>query len=200
MLAYHLVFALAVLFIPPNHLHPQCDRHLLPTLPLLPPLPPRCRLCLPRDPHLHLCALASRQRRLRARASLRHRHHGQEQATAPGPHRHDLHARRLLLLLRPMRHRVVCSSRPPLSRRGGGGGSLGLELSSRLLVGAVLVCILACIHLLGLLVGSKKYYACKAFHNQQIDRMAPYEYLGGYLGEYVPLNSNIQMENLELGA
>ncbi|KAL6853822.1 hypothetical protein ACP4OV_019851 [Aristida adscensionis] len=79
-------------------------------------------------------------------------------------------------------------------------GSLGLALPGRLLVGAVLVCVLVCVNLLGLLVQSVFYYACKAFHNQQIDRAALYEHLGGYLGEYVPLKSNIQMENLETGA
>ncbi|XP_066309839.1 uncharacterized protein [Miscanthus floridulus] len=75
-------------------------------------------------------------------------------------------------------------------------GSFGLALPGRLLVGAVLVCVLVCVNLLGLLVQSVFYYACKAFHNQQIDRTALYEHLGGYLGEYVPLKSNIQMENL----
>ncbi|KAJ1285813.1 hypothetical protein BS78_03G306300 [Paspalum vaginatum] len=79
-------------------------------------------------------------------------------------------------------------------------GSFGLALPGRLLVGAVLVCILVCVNLLGLLVQSVFYYACKAFHNQEIDRTALYEHLGGYLGEYVPLKSNIQMENLEIGA
>ncbi|NP_001143915.2 uncharacterized protein LOC100276723 [Zea mays] len=75
-------------------------------------------------------------------------------------------------------------------------GSFGLALPGRLLVGAVLLCVLVCVNLLGLLVQSVFYYACKAFHNQQIDRTALYEHLGGYLGEYVPLKSNIQMENL----
>jgi hypothetical protein len=79
-------------------------------------------------------------------------------------------------------------------------GSFGLALPGRLLVGAVLVCVLVCVNLLGLLVQSVFYYACKAFHNQEIDRSALYEHLGGYLGEYVPLKSNIQMENLEVGA
>ncbi|CAO1946286.1 unnamed protein product [Urochloa humidicola] len=79
-------------------------------------------------------------------------------------------------------------------------GSFGLGLPGRLLVGSVLVCVLVCVNLLGLLVQSVFYYACKAFHNQQIDRSALYEHLGGYLGEYVPLKSNIQMENLEVGA
>ncbi|KAG8055102.1 hypothetical protein GUJ93_ZPchr0001g29786 [Zizania palustris] len=76
-------------------------------------------------------------------------------------------------------------------------GSLGLSLPGRLLVGSVLVSVLVCANLLGLLVQSVFYYACKAFHNQQIDRSALYEHLGGYLGEYVPLKSNIQMENLD---
>nr|ACG41450.1 hypothetical protein [Zea mays] len=75
-------------------------------------------------------------------------------------------------------------------------GSFGLALPGRLLVGAVLVCVLVSVNLLGLLVQSVFYYACKAFHSQQIDRTALYEHLGGYLGEYVPLKSNIQMENL----
>ncbi|EAZ13845.1 hypothetical protein OsJ_03769 [Oryza sativa Japonica Group] len=76
-------------------------------------------------------------------------------------------------------------------------GSLGLSLPGRVLAGAVLVSVLVCVNLLGLLVQSVFYYACKAFHNQQIDRSALYEHLGGYLGEYVPLKSNIQMENLD---
>jgi hypothetical protein len=70
-------------------------------------------------------------------------------------------------------------------------------LPGRVLAGAVLVSVLVCVNLLGLLVQSVFYYACKAFHNQQIDRSALYEHLGGYLGEYVPLKSNIQMENLD---
>jgi hypothetical protein len=75
-------------------------------------------------------------------------------------------------------------------------GSLGLSLPGKILVGAVMVCILVIVNLLGLLVQSVFYYACKAYHNQQIDRTQLYEHLGGYLGEYVPLKSNIQMENL----
>lgn len=75
-------------------------------------------------------------------------------------------------------------------------GSLGLSMPGRVLAGAVLVSVFVCVNLLGLLVQSVFYYACKAFHNQQIDRTALYEHLGGYLGEYVPLKSNIQMENL----
>lgn len=75
-------------------------------------------------------------------------------------------------------------------------GSLDMSLAGRILIGALLVSVLVCVNLLGLLVQSVFYYACKAYHNQQIDRTALYEHLGGYLGEYVPLKSNIQMENL----
>jgi hypothetical protein len=75
-------------------------------------------------------------------------------------------------------------------------GSLGLTLPVKILVGAVMVSLLVIANLLGLLVQSVFYYACKAYHNQEIDRTALYEHLGGYLGEYVPLKSNIQMENL----
>lgn len=90
--------------------------------------------------------------------------------------------------------------RAAVVKGSGEEGSFGLGLPGRLLVGAVLVCVLVCVNLLGLLVQSVFYYACKAYHNQQIDRTALYEHLGGYLGEYVPLKSNIQMENLEMGA
>ncbi|XP_040376244.1 uncharacterized protein LOC102710070 [Oryza brachyantha] len=87
--------------------------------------------------------------------------------------------------------------RAAVVKRHGEEGSLGLSLPGRVLIGAVLVSVLVCVNLLGLLVQSVFYYACKAFHNQQIDRSALYEHLGGYLGEYVPLKSNIQMENLD---
>ncbi|KAF7031165.1 hypothetical protein CFC21_042536 [Triticum aestivum] len=75
-------------------------------------------------------------------------------------------------------------------------GSLDMSLAGRIGVGALLVSVLVCVNLLGLLAQSVFYYACKAYHNQEIDRTALYEHLGGYLGEYVPLKSNIQMENL----
>ncbi|EMS52950.1 hypothetical protein TRIUR3_05285 [Triticum urartu] len=104
-------------------------------------------------------------------------------------------------------------------------GSLDMSLAGRVGVGALLVSVLVCVNLLGLLaqsvfyyackayhnqeidrtalyehlggyLGDVFYYACKAYHNQEIDRTALYEHLGGYLGEYVPLKSNIQMENL----
>ncbi|XP_019170256.1 PREDICTED: uncharacterized protein LOC109165782 [Ipomoea nil] len=68
---------------------------------------------------------------------------------------------------------------------------------SRILVGGFLVGVLVIVNLVGLLVQSVFYYVCKSYHNQGIDKTALYDHLGGYLGEYVPLKSSIQMENLD---
>uniref|UniRef100_A0ACD5WG44 Uncharacterized protein n=1 Tax=Avena sativa TaxID=4498 RepID=A0ACD5WG44_AVESA len=75
-------------------------------------------------------------------------------------------------------------------------GSFGLSVPGKILVGALMVSVLVIVNLLGLLVQSVFYYACKAFHNQQIDRTQLYVHLGDYLGEYVSLKLSIQMENL----
>ncbi|XP_078437183.1 uncharacterized protein LOC144707808 [Wolffia australiana] len=69
---------------------------------------------------------------------------------------------------------------------------------ARVLVGAGLVAVLVAVNLVGLLVQSVFYYVCKSFHGEVIDRGVLSEHLGGYLGEYVPLKSSIQMENFEL--
>lgn len=68
----------------------------------------------------------------------------------------------------------------------------------RVLVGGALVAVLVVVNLVGLLVQSVFYYVCKSYHHQTIDKSALYEHLGGYLGEYVPLKSSIQMESFEL--
>ncbi|CAA6658133.1 unnamed protein product [Spirodela intermedia] len=68
----------------------------------------------------------------------------------------------------------------------------------RVLVGGALVAVLVVVNLVGLLVQSVFYYVCKSYHHQPIDKSALCEHLGGYLGEYVPLKSSIQMENFEL--
>lgn len=68
----------------------------------------------------------------------------------------------------------------------------------RVWVGGALVAVLVVVNLVGLLVQSVFYYVCKSYHHQPIDKTALYEHLGGYLGEYVPLKSSIQMENFEL--
>ncbi|KAE8708520.1 putative Esterase D [Hibiscus syriacus] len=67
----------------------------------------------------------------------------------------------------------------------------------RILVGGFLVGVLVIVNLVGLLVQSVFYYVCKSYHHQGIDKSALHDHLGGYLGEYVPLKSSIQMENLD---
>ncbi|KAF6167872.1 hypothetical protein GIB67_027650 [Kingdonia uniflora] len=77
-----------------------------------------------------------------------------------------------------------------------GGANHGVMF--RVLIGGVLVGVLVIVNLTGLLVQSVFYYVCKSYHHQGIDKSALYEHLGGYLGEYVPLKSSVQMENLDV--
>lgn len=77
------------------------------------------------------------------------------------------------------------------------GGDRDYGVMTRILVGGFLVGVLVIVNLIGLLVQSVFYYVCKSYHHQGIDKSALYNHLGGYLGEYVPLKSNIQMENLD---
>ncbi|KAF8102929.1 hypothetical protein N665_0190s0046 [Sinapis alba] len=69
---------------------------------------------------------------------------------------------------------------------------------TRIVVGGFLVGVLVVVNLVGLLVQSVFYYVCKSFHHQEIDKSALHDHLGGYLGEYVPLKSSIQMENFDI--
>ncbi|XP_074557803.1 uncharacterized protein LOC141813722 [Curcuma longa] len=76
-------------------------------------------------------------------------------------------------------------------------GSLGVtSVVTKVLIGGALVAVLVVVNLVGLLVQSVFYYVCKSYHHQQIDKSALYDHLGEYLGEYVPLKSSIQLENL----
>ncbi|KAG6527135.1 uncharacterized protein LOC122044376 [Zingiber officinale] len=76
-------------------------------------------------------------------------------------------------------------------------GSLGVtSVPARVLIGYALVTLQVVVNFIGLLVQSVFYYVCKSHHHQQIDKRALYDHLGGYLGEYVPLRSSVQMENL----
>lgn len=76
-------------------------------------------------------------------------------------------------------------------------GGDGNGILFRIMVGGFLVGVLVIVNLVGLLVQSVFYYVCKSYHHQGIDKSALYDHLGGYLGEYVPLKSSIQMENLD---
>lgn len=76
------------------------------------------------------------------------------------------------------------------------GESLGVF--RKVIVGGVLVGVLVIVNLVALLVQSVFYYVCKSYHHEGIDKSALYDHLGGYLGEYVPLKSSIQMENLDV--
>ncbi|KAL5574701.1 hypothetical protein UlMin_016400 [Ulmus minor] len=67
----------------------------------------------------------------------------------------------------------------------------------RIVFGGFLVGVLVIVNLIGLLVQSVFYYVCKSYHHQGIDKSALHDHLGGYLGEYVPLKSSIQLENLD---
>ncbi|XP_021901575.1 uncharacterized protein LOC110817383 [Carica papaya] len=69
---------------------------------------------------------------------------------------------------------------------------------TRIVVGGFLVGVLVIVNLVGLLVQSVFYYVCKSYHHQGIDKVALHDHLGGYLGEYVPLKSSIQMENMDV--
>ncbi|KAH6830620.1 polyadenylate-binding protein 1-B-binding protein [Perilla frutescens var. hirtella] len=76
-----------------------------------------------------------------------------------------------------------------------GGEDYGVIM--RIMVGGFLVGLLVIVNLMGLLVQSVFYYVCKSYHHQGIDKSVLYDHLGGYLGEYVPLKSSIQMEDLD---
>ncbi|KAG9139692.1 hypothetical protein Leryth_021165 [Lithospermum erythrorhizon] len=73
----------------------------------------------------------------------------------------------------------------------------GDDYGTRIVVGGFLVGVLVIVNLIGLLVQSVFYYVCKSYHHQGIDKSALHDHLGGYLGEYVPLKSSVQMENLD---
>ncbi|KAB1222075.1 hypothetical protein CJ030_MR2G028806 [Morella rubra] len=77
-----------------------------------------------------------------------------------------------------------------------GGNEYGVF--ARIVVGGFLVGVLVIVNLVGLLVQSVFYYVCKSCHRQGIDKTALHDHLGGYLGEYVPLKSSVQMENFEI--
>lgn len=76
-------------------------------------------------------------------------------------------------------------------------GGKNFSVFSRIVVGGFLVGVLVIVNLVGFLVQSVFYYVCKSYHHQGIDKTVLHDHLGGYLGEYVPLKSSIQMENMD---
>lgn len=77
------------------------------------------------------------------------------------------------------------------------GGENSYGVFEKIVVGGFLVGVLVIVNLVGLMVQSVFYYVCKSYHHQGIDKLALHDHLGGYLGEYVPLKSSIQMEDLD---
>lgn len=67
----------------------------------------------------------------------------------------------------------------------------------RVVLGIALILVLSLVDLLGFLVQTVFYFACKAHHHESIDRLQLSEHLGAYLGEYAPLRGSIQLEAFE---
>ncbi|KAI5058717.1 hypothetical protein GOP47_0026887 [Adiantum capillus-veneris] len=64
-------------------------------------------------------------------------------------------------------------------------------------IGCTLIVMLSFVDLMGFLLQTVFYFACKAYHHESIDRLQLSEHLGAYLGEYVPLRGSIQLESFE---
>lgn len=67
----------------------------------------------------------------------------------------------------------------------------------RVVLGSALILALSLVDLLGFLVQTVFYFACKAHHHESIDKLQLSEHLGAYLGEYAPLRGSIQLEAFE---
>ncbi|KAH7428796.1 hypothetical protein KP509_09G018300 [Ceratopteris richardii] len=57
--------------------------------------------------------------------------------------------------------------------------------------GCVFVLLMSIVELIGLVLLTVFYFACKAHHHESIDRLQLSEHIGSYLGENVPLKMNI---------
>ncbi|MCO5546901.1 hypothetical protein L7F22_000339 [Adiantum nelumboides] len=64
-------------------------------------------------------------------------------------------------------------------------------------LGCAFIVLLSFLDLMGFLLQTVFYFACKAYHHESIDRLQLSEHLGAYLGEYVPLRGSIQLESFE---
>lgn len=78
------------------------------------------------------------------------------------------------------------------------GGFHGVHSTAwRAVLGCVLILCLSFVDLMGFLLQTIFYFACKAHHHESIDRLQLSEHLGAYLGEYAPLRGSIQLEAFE---
>ncbi|KAF9603679.1 hypothetical protein IFM89_037442 [Coptis chinensis] len=68
----------------------------------------------------------------------------------------------------------------------------------RILAGGFLIVVLVVFNFIGLLTQCIVYYICKSYHREKIDKGALHEHLGSYLGEYVLLQSSIEMGNVNI--
>ncbi|KAL5713504.1 hypothetical protein ACHQM5_015573 [Ranunculus cassubicifolius] len=76
--------------------------------------------------------------------------------------------------------------------------NLTLGVAIRYSLRLLLVAVLVIVNLVGLLVQSIFYFLCKSYHGEEIDTSVLYENLGGYLGEYMPLQRDKEVKNSEV--
>ncbi|KAL5713483.1 hypothetical protein ACHQM5_015553 [Ranunculus cassubicifolius] len=76
-------------------------------------------------------------------------------------------------------------------------GLLGYRVLLTVFACLVSVGLLLVVNFTGLMVQSVFYFMCKSYHEEDIDRNALFDYLSGYVGEYVPLKG-IEMQDLDI--
>ncbi|KAH7428789.1 hypothetical protein KP509_09G017600 [Ceratopteris richardii] len=75
--------------------------------------------------------------------------------------------------------------------------AMGSSVVWRTFFGCLLILLMSIVDLMGFVLQTVFYFACKAHHHESIDRLQLSEHLGSYLGEYVPLRGSIQLESVE---
>ncbi|KAH7428793.1 hypothetical protein KP509_09G018000 [Ceratopteris richardii] len=63
--------------------------------------------------------------------------------------------------------------------------------------GCLFILLMSIVYLIGFVLQTFFYFACKAHHHESIDRLQLSEHIGSYLGEDVPLIGNIWLEPIE---
>ncbi|XP_057543339.1 uncharacterized protein LOC130821565 [Amaranthus tricolor] len=73
----------------------------------------------------------------------------------------------------------------------------GFRLGQKIGLGIVCLVLWALFSLFGLVVHTIFYLVCKSYHHENIDKSLLADHLEAvYLGEYVPLKAEVQLENL----